>query len=163
MPLIVSPWKHNRRAILKCPQCEYCEVRQRRTPKRATDLILTELPLSEHDHQARVVAECEQRIAEWPELSLLFAIPNAAMRGPQERAKLLAEGLRAGVPDMCLPVVRAGRPGLYIEMKLPGNDPTEHQRKWHVALRAQGYMMEVCYDWRTALSVILSYLEIGKK
>lgn len=52
-----------------------------------------------------------------PELALLYHIPNGGSRHKAEAARLRAEGVRSGVPDLCLPVPRGGCHGLYIELK----------------------------------------------
>lgn len=70
-----------------------------------------------------------------PELALLYHIPNGGSRHKAEAARLRAEGVRAGVPDLCLPVPRGGFHGLYIELKrLRGGRLSEQQRAWLDAL-----------------------------
>ena len=98
----------------------------------------------------------------WPEIDLLYHVPNGGSRNRIEAAKLKRQGVKAGVPDLCLPVARAGWHGLYIEMKAGKNTPTEKQKEWISALRKQGYVAEVCYGWEQAAEVITKYLESGK-
>ena len=46
-----------------------------------------------------------------PELGLLYHIPNGGKRDKLEAARLKLEGVKAGVPDLCLPVARGGAQG----------------------------------------------------
>ena len=39
-----------------------------------------------------------------PELSMLYAVPNGGRRDKAEAAHLKRQGVRAGVPDLCLAV-----------------------------------------------------------
>lgn len=97
----------------------------------------------------------------FPEIDLLYHIPNGGSRNRIEAAKLKRQGVKAGVPDLCLPVARANWHGLYIEMKAGKNTPTKKQKEWISALRGQGYAVEVCYGWERATEVITEYLESG--
>lgn len=54
-----------------------------------------------------------------------------------------SEGLKSGVPDLCLPVARSGYHGLYIELKAGKNKPTDNQLAWLEVLEAQGYKTAV--------------------
>lgn len=95
-----------------------------------------------------------------PELALLYHIPNGGSRHKAEAARLRAEGVRSGVPDLCLPVPRGGCHGLYIELKrLRGGRLSEQQRAWLDALGKQGYAVAVCKGWEDAAETILRYLE----
>ena len=51
------------------------------------------------------------------ELELLYHIPNEGKRSGRAGAALLRQGLKRGVPDICLPVARGGYHALYIELK----------------------------------------------
>lgn len=94
-----------------------------------------------------------------PEIELLYHIPNGGSRNRIEAANLKRQGVKAGVPDLCLPVARSDFHGLYIEMKAGKNTTTEKQEEWILALRVQGYAAEVCYGWERAAEVITQYLE----
>ena len=91
-----------------------------------------------------------------PELKLLHHIPNEGIRtnGPV----LKAAGLKAGVPDVSLPVARRGFNGLYIEMKYGKNKPTKEQEEVMAQLVEQGYKVCVCYSFEDAREVIRHYL-----
>lgn len=95
----------------------------------------------------------------FPEIDLLYHIPNGGSRNRIEAANLKRQGVKAGVPDLCLPVARANWHGLYIEMKAGKNTTTEKQEEWISALRGQNYAAEVCYGWERAAEVITKYLE----
>ena len=97
----------------------------------------------------------------FPALGLLHHIPNGGSRNRLEAANLKRQGVKAGVPDVCLPVPSSGRHGLYIEMKYGKNKPTEKQRAWLTALKNQGYAVAVCYSWEQAQTVICKYLHIN--
>lgn len=49
-----------------------------------------------------------------PELSMLYAVPNGGRRDKAEAAHLKRQGVRAGVPDLCLAVPKGKYHGLYI-------------------------------------------------
>lgn len=127
---------------------------QSTTPRPARQRV------SEHDHQAELIRLCRMREALHPELALLHAIPNGGLRDPVTAGKLSAEGLRAGVPDLCLPVPRQGYHGLYVELKTQGGQLSPEQRWWAEQLRAQGYRVEACWGWEAAAVAIWTYLGI---
>lgn len=96
-----------------------------------------------------------------PELKLMYHVPNEGKRSYAAGRRLVAEGLKSGVPDICLPVARGGYHGLYIELKrLRGGKLTEDQRDWLDALNDEGYMTTMCKGWQAASEVILRYLEM---
>lgn len=97
----------------------------------------------------------------YPELEWLYANPLGGYRPPKVAAEMKAEGAKAGVPDLTLPVPKGGAHGLYIEMKIGDNKPTEDQRRWINFLRSQGYRVEVCYGEEEAKEVLISYLTGG--
>lgn len=95
----------------------------------------------------------------WPELGLLYHIPNEGKRSRTTGARMRAEGLRSGVPDICLPVARGGHHGLYIELKRVKNSRvTKEQLEWISALVAQGYVAAVCRGCDEAITLITDYL-----
>lgn len=95
----------------------------------------------------------------YPCLELMFHIPNEGKRSKATGGRLKAEGLRAGVPDICVPVAREQYHGLYIELKVKGGKPSTLQRQWLKKLNSQGYMATICYGWEDAKDVILKYIK----
>lgn len=113
--------------------------------------------------------ECEQIVlfrwaefsaSQYPELELLYHIPNEGKRSAVTGARLKAQGLKSGVPDVCLPTAHGGYIGLYIEMKVKPNKPTENQKRWLRALREAGHMVAVCYGFEEARNLIEKYLRL---
>jgi hypothetical protein len=122
---------------------------KRRNPLRAA---------TEHDIQAHVVTWARLMAHTHPELQLLFAIPNGGWRGPITGAKLKAEGVLPGVPDLCLPVARGGHFGLYIEMKTPQGRVSPVQRTILERLHTEGYQVAICYSYDGAIGLLGRYL-----
>ena len=124
---------------------------------------------TEHDDQVRIFAWAEIVRGAYPELDLLYAIPNGAklpwrknpsgQRYSPEAKRLKAEGLKSGVPDICLPVPVGQYHGLYIELKHDNNKPSQEQLGWISALKKHGYYAEVVWGWETATLLIKRYLE----
>lgn len=95
-----------------------------------------------------------------PELALLYHVPNGGSRNKIEAARLRAQGVKSGVPDLCLPVARGGNHGLYIELKRQrGGRISEEQVRWIDGLLEQGYAAAICKGWQEAASVIIDYLQ----
>lgn len=101
-------------------------------------------------------------VGKYPELALLYHIPNGGSRNKIEAANLKRQGVKAGVPDICLPVARSGFHGLYIELKAGRNKATEKQQEWLTALEREGYQAIVCCGWEEAKRAIEMYLR-GEK
>ena len=115
---------------------------------------------SESYEQETLFKWMELQMKKRPELKLCFHIANGGSRGKAEAARFKAEGVKAGVPDLFLPVSRGPYHGLFIEMKRrSGGRTSEAQRKWIAALAAQGYLATICYGWKEAAELIEDYLD----
>jgi hypothetical protein len=103
--------------------------------------------------------------AEWakrrhPELALMYHIPNEARRSYALGKEMKAQGLRSGVPDICLPVPRGGYGALYIEMKRRQDSRlSDNQRGWINGLNRAGNRAVVCKGWEEARNEIMKYLK----
>lgn len=95
---------------------------------------------------------------EYPELKLMYHVPNGGSRNKLEAINLKRQGVKAGVPDICLPVAAGDKHGMYIEMKAGKNKPTESQTAWLEQLNAEGYLAIVCWSFEEARDAILHYL-----
>lgn len=89
---------------------------------------------------------------------LLFAIPNGGYRSWRQGAQLKREGVRPGVPDLHLAEVRGEYHGLWLELKQPGNRPTDDQIKFLHDLRKRRYAAVWCDSAEDALHAIERYL-----
>jgi hypothetical protein len=125
--------------------------------------------MSEHGEQVAVFQWASMSKSSYPELALLFSVPNGAklpyttdkrgQRISRQAMILKAEGMRPGVPDMVLPVARRGYHGLFIELKHGKNKPSPEQVAWICELRAQGYYAVVCYEAEAAIQTLRDYLD----
>lgn len=117
---------------------------------------------TEHAHQTALFMWTALVGNRAPLLRLLFAIPNGGERNKIVAARLKAEGVKSGVPDVMLPVARHNFAGLFIEMKKPnGGVVSDTQKEWHTALSQQYYYVKVCRSWEEARDVLCWYLEIN--
>lgn len=114
--------------------------------------------MSEHAEQVALFQWAAMAVATMPELDLLFAIPNGGARTQRTGAMLKAEGVRAGVPDICLPVRRHGFNALYIELKAKGGRMQRNQIEWQSKLCQAGNMAVTCTGWEAARECIEHYL-----
>lgn len=117
-------------------------------------------PVPMESAEQRTLFEWARRMeGKWPELKLLYHIPNEGKRSARTGARMKAEGLRTGVPDVCLPVARGDHHGLYIELKRRKNSRvTPEQLEWIADLVAQGYVAAVCRGCDEAIELIEGYL-----
>ncbi len=114
----------------------------------------------EHDEQKTLFQWAEWNLGRYPELKWMYAIPNGGLRNSVVAKKLKDEGVKPGVPDVCLPVPKRGYHGLYIEMKRKqGSTTSEFQKDWHTALRHYGYRVEVCNGFEKAQEALEEYLK----
>ena len=88
----------------------------------------------------------------------IFAIPNGGSRDRREAANLKMQGVKAGVPDLCIPVARGKYHGLFIEMKYGKNKTTALQEEWLELLNKIGYCAAVCHGFDKAKTVIDWYM-----
>jgi hypothetical protein len=85
-------------------------------------------------------------------------VPNGGRRDIITGANLKQQGLRAGIPDLCLPVPRGQYHGLYLELKSADGRLQKNQRMWLDELSAQGYKTATAYSFAEARQVIENYL-----
>lgn len=113
--------------------------------------------------------QAQQRVIKWANAMLhkynclrwLYAIPNAANRDKIHSHRMKAEGMKAGVSDLCLPCPNKNYHGLYIEMKRQSgkNKPTELQKEFIEFVVSVGYYGCVCYGADDTIEIIKKYLE----
>lgn len=130
----------------------------RRSPWKKRTAKSVTAPL-EADEQKLLFQWAEYAVSTYPELGLLFHIPNGGSRNAREGHNLKLQGVRAGVPDICLPVPRGGYGALYIELKrVKRGHVSEEQRIWIDALSRAGNRAVVCKGFEEARKEIENYL-----
>jgi len=113
---------------------------------------------SEFSEQCALLRWAAHVQVEYPVLRWLYHVPNGELRHKSVAKRLRAAGVKAGVPDLCLPVPADGKHGLYLELKADGGRPTPDQRTWLRYLESAGYEVVLAVGWIAAARAILTYL-----
>lgn len=95
--------------------------------------------------------------------ALIYHVPNGGHRHKLVAIKLKGQGVKAGVPDLVLPMARGGYFGLYLEFKATApNDAavSTSQHAWIRRLNDQGYLAIVCRGHFDAMEQIRAYLRL---
>jgi hypothetical protein len=115
-----------------------------------------------------------------PQLKWLHAIHNQGHGDAIRGAKAKAEGVKAGVSDLFLPVPFGTNnadydkdpglhdfggwsfcAGLYLELKVGVNTPSDIQLEFMADMREAGYAADWAVGWQEAAGKILAYLQIS--
>lgn len=113
----------------------------------------------EGQEQAALMRELQLRFP--AAFKLIYHVPNGGHRVKAVAAKLKAQGVKAGIPDLVLPMARGGYFGLYIEFKAmpPFDAPVSASQDACIqALTDQGYLAIVCRGRIDAVEAIRAYL-----
>lgn len=115
----------------------------------------------EGQEQTALMREIELR---YPDaFALMYHVPNGGHRHKAVAAKLKGQGVKAGVPDLVLPMARGGFFGLYIEFKATV-DPAPVSASQHAyidRLNLQGYLAIVCRGHFDAMEQLRAYLRLA--
>lgn len=111
--------------------------------------------MSEHDEQVALFELLALYKVKYPILQWVFAIPNGGARHPVVAAKMKAEGVKAGVWDIFVPVPVDDKCGLWIEMKFGRNSLSDEQKEFR---RVVGE----AFEWVVSYSAIKGAHAIGR-
>lgn len=124
---------------------------------------------TEHSHQVAFMIWCKD--SGIPDIEMLYAVPNGGDRTPSVGARMKAEGVKRGVPDIVWPVPMHRWAGLYMELKKPQHflvkegGLSKEQDVWIRKLREKHYAAVVCYGWMALAVAVKRYmtgtLEVG--
>ena len=89
---------------------------------------------------------------------VVAAIPNGGGRTPAERVSLHAEGVLAGMPDLCVLRACKGFHGLFLEMKTREGIESAAQRDVARRLNREGYLCLVARSSQDAFKIVTDYL-----
>lgn len=129
-------------------------------------------PGTEHAHQTAffcALSSPQLYLTDFPEavwevFKLAHAIPSGGARDVVTAGRLKAEGVRPGVPDVCIPVARRNYHALYLEFKkldrvnsLRGG-LSEAQTHFKDLLERHGNCVVPTYGWEHGISILRWYL-----
>ena len=116
--------------------------------------VLNDAPArTEHVEQREFVSWFRKT---YPAIRIL-AIPNGSQRSRTTGARLKAEGVVAGVPDLLVPAWN-----LWIEMKrADGGSVSTQQKDWHVYLVSIGHTVLVCAGFLQAKEKVEELVKRG--
>ena len=109
---------------------------------------MTDRIRTEHEEQRELVSWFRKT---WPS-ARIHAIPNGGARSKATAARLKAEGVSSGVPDLFIPAWR-----LWIEMKRTKDGSlSANQKDWRAYLESVGYCVIVAKGCEEAKQKILT-------
>jgi hypothetical protein len=114
----------------------------------------------ERPHQVALIKWVKTVKDTHPVLKLLYAVPNGGDRNLRVARKLKAEGVLAGVADLCLPAARRGYHGLYLEMKSEEGVATEEQKEFLRGVSGEGYCAVIAQGVDDAKSTLEWYIGV---
>jgi len=114
---------------------------------------------SEHAQQSTLIQWAQLVEKQYPELRLLYAVPNGGYRSARTAIAMKREGMKSGVPDLVLPVARRHWHSLYLELKAGSGSLSENQKRWMEMLTEQSNLVAVAYSFEEAKGILIDYLE----
>ena len=109
--------------------------------------------------QQTFIQWCNLHTNKYPELKFIHHSPNGGKRNVKEAARFKREGVKAGFPDLILPVKRGYFSGLFIEIKTEKGRLTKSQKEWKLFLQEQMYRWELCRSLDECIYMVKKYLE----
>ena len=116
---------------------------------------------TEHEALFDFLSRMEGR---YPDVKWAFHTPNGEKRDKATAAKLKRMGVRAGVPDVLMPIMNAAPiggeffVGLAIELKVGRNTVSDEQAAWLECLQLNGWATYICYDWVDAARILIRWV-----
>ena len=119
------------------------------------DEIRAALAPTEHELQCALIRWCD---LQGPPFDLIYAIPNGGHRNKATAGRLKASGVRAGVPDLVLPVPNRYSGALYLELKTEKGRLRKEQAAMMERLREAGNAVFVVRTLDEAIDLLQTYL-----
>ena len=89
---------------------------------------------------------------------IIASIPNGGNRSASERVRLHAEGVLAGMPDLCVLKQSKGFGGLFVEMKTKVGVVSKEQSCIAKQLNSEGYLCVIARSADEGFKLIEEYL-----
>jgi len=111
----------------------------------------------EFEEQKAFVHWCRLVEKRFPALRLAHHVPNGGLRSKATAGKMKALGVKAGIPDIMIPVGNGLSIGLAIEFKAAKGRVKDNQAEVHRALQDAGWVVEVCRTAGEAITAASRY------
>lgn len=153
--LLAIPLKSPAKAVSEAmerilPQCPKVKPAKSKLPKVSESLM-----------QQQVVRWFRDNCYEWQlDEELLMAFPLQGARSARNGARMKAEGMRRGTPDMLLAVPRGDCAGLWLELKTATGYLNPHQKVMLKRLTLAGYATVVTRSVEETTHAIRAYLNL---
>lgn len=98
-----------------------------------------------------------------PVYDAIYHVPNGGVRDYKTSKEMKAQGVKAGVSDLVLPIARGGYFGLYIEFKAsrPHNSSiTDIQREYLAMVEHNGYAATYAVGKDEAIEILVNYMSM---
>lgn len=115
--------------------------------------------MKESEHQQALIRWATIAKSKYPELELLYAIPNGSNTTDKNRIRLVAEGMKKGMPDLVLPVARGHYHALYLELKTKDGKLSKSQKDLHELLKETGNAVMISRSLEQSIQIIKIYLK----
>lgn len=115
----------------------------------------------EETEQIEFMCWCKTHEDQYPDLKMMFHVPNGGSRNKREAIALKQMGVKAGVSDLLMLVPHGKYHGLIIEMKYGSNKLQDSQRDFLQSQMAAGYCCAVCYSSNMAKELVRAYMSLG--
>lgn len=149
-------WKQRRRAVRAAAQDAVADMFGGKAPAPAKKSGRAAIPIpTEHEEQVNFVRWFR---LQFPRV-MIFAIPNGGDRHAAVAAKMRAEGVMPGVPDLFIPDWR-----LFIEMKRrKGGRVSPEQKRVMEHLEMAGYTCVVARGFDEAMDLAMDHYERNRQ
>ncbi len=117
-------------------------------------------PLNEYKRYKGKESDFQTAIATYLDFIgvLWFHPPNEIKAKPQYMAKRKRQGVKPGIPDICIMEPNKDYSGLFIEIKANYNKPSDYQLKWAKNLNKKGYLAVWSNSFDECKDIINGYL-----
>lgn len=94
-----------------------------------------------------------------PRINMTFSIHNSGKKKPVSYGRDIAEGLLAGVADICIPYPTATKHALFLEFKSSKGKQNDNQRRFEIFCHGHGYGYEVVRSTQEAIDQLKKHTE----
>lgn len=119
---------------------------------------IQELPVTEHQLQKAYFEWVRLKAVKDWRYRLIFAVPNAARRSYALAARMKAEGLLPGVPDVCVPLKARDGGVLFLEFKTGKGKLSADQVQVIEYLRKAGNSVSVVRSLKDAKAITTGWI-----